>query len=124
LNRLSKLNKNKCFPIIFNNNNNNTRIRDAYNLDGHDKRKVCIFRVEIDNLVDYINTRSINFINDKEKDESLTKSINNQWIILETILLQYYNVKFIKVMILRLKNFKENKINNKGKRMNRYYLLC
>jgi len=74
--------------------------------------------------VDYINTRSINFINDKEKDESLTKSINNQWIILETILLQYYNVKFIKVMILRLKNFKENKINNKGKRMNRYYLLC
>jgi len=74
LNRLSKLNKNKCFPIIFNNNNNNTRIRDAYNLDGHDKRKVCIFRVEIDNLVDYINTRSINFINDKEKDESLTKS--------------------------------------------------
>ena len=74
--------------------------------------------------MDYINTRSINFINDKEKDESLTKSINNQWIILETILLQYYNVKFIKVMILRLKNFKENKINNKGKRMNRYYLLC
>ncbi|ORY13976.1 hypothetical protein LY90DRAFT_518118 [Neocallimastix californiae] len=46
LNRLSKLNKNKCFPIIFNNNNNNnnnTRIRDAYNLDGHDKRKVVFF---------------------------------------------------------------------------------